>query len=120
MSAENQSRIPDVRITYHADGSATVNEVPVTAEPGQSVRDTAYQVAVALVVAAGASEPIAATSVEPDGTPYPITLYPLKAVAANASAVVSAAAALSYAALGDDATDRALSIAAVAPEVSST
>ena len=36
MSAENQSRIPDVRITYHADGSATVNDVPVTAESGQS------------------------------------------------------------------------------------
>lgn len=94
MSAENQSRIPDVRITYHTDGSATVNDVPVTAESGQSVRDTAYQVAVALVVAAGASEPVGATSVEPDGTAYPITLYPLKAVAAGASAVVGVAAVL--------------------------
>ena len=95
MSAENQSRIPDVRITYHANGSARVNDVPVVAtEPGKSVRDTAYQVAVALVVAAGASEPVAATSVEPDGTAYPITLYPLKAVAAGASAVVGAAAVL--------------------------
>ena len=91
MSPENQSSLPDIRIAYHADGSATVNGVPVTVEPGQDVRDAAYQAAVGLVVAAGASGPVGATSVEADGTEYPLTLYPLKAVAA-ANALVNAAA----------------------------
>ena len=91
MSPENQSSLPDIRIAYHADGSATVNRVPVAVEPGQDVRDAAYQAAVGLVVAAGASGPVAATSVEADGTEYPLTLYPLKAVAA-ANALVNAAA----------------------------
>lgn len=76
---------------YHSDGSATVNEVPVAVEPGQNVRDAAYQVAVGLVVAAGASGPVSATSIEADGTRYPLTLYPLKAVA-SANALVNAAA----------------------------
>jgi len=92
VSAERQSALPDdVRIAYHADGSATVNDVPVAVEPGQNVRDAAYQAAVGLVMAAGASGPVAATSVEADGTPYPLTLYPLKAVLA-ANALVNAAA----------------------------
>jgi hypothetical protein len=76
---------------YHADGSATVNDVPVAVEPGQNVRDAAYQVAVGLVVAAGANGPVSATSTEADGTKYPLTLYPLKAVAA-ANALANAAA----------------------------
>ena len=88
MSPESQSPPSNVRIAYHADGSATVNGVPVAVEPGQEVRDAAYQAAVGLVVAAGASGPVAATSVEPDGTEYPLTLYPLKAVAA-ANALVN-------------------------------
>ena len=92
MSAEKSSALPnDVRITYHTDGSATVNDVPVAVEPGQNVRDAAYQAAVGLVMAAGASGPVAATSVEADGTRYPLTLYPLKAVLA-ANALVNAAA----------------------------
>jgi hypothetical protein len=91
VSPESQSPPSNVRIAYHADGSATVNGVPVAVEPGQEVRDAAYQAAVGLVVAAGASGPVAATSVEPDGTEYPLTLYPLKAVAA-ANALVNDAA----------------------------
>jgi hypothetical protein len=91
VSPESQSPPSNVRIAYHADGSATVNGVPVAVEPGQEVRDAAYQAAVGLVVAAGASGPVAATSVEPDGTEYPLTLYPLKAVAA-ANALVNEAA----------------------------
>ena len=91
MSTESQSPLPDVRIAYHADGSATVNDVAVAVEPGQDVRDAAYQAAVGLVVAAGASGPVAAKSVEADGTEYPLTLYPLKAVAA-ANALVNGAA----------------------------
>jgi hypothetical protein len=90
VSPESQSPPSNVRIAYHADGSATVNGVPVAVEPGQEVRDAAYQAAVGLVVAAGASGPVAATSVEPDGTEYPLTLYPLKAVAA-ANALVNSA-----------------------------
>jgi hypothetical protein len=76
---------------YHADGSATVNGVRVAVEPGQNVRDAAYQAAVGLVVAAGANGPVSATSIEADGTKYPLTLYPLKAVAA-ANALANAAA----------------------------
>jgi hypothetical protein len=91
VSPENQSPSSNVRIAYHADGSATVNGVSVAVEPGQDVRDAAYQAAVSRVVAAGASGPVAATSVEPDGTEYPLTLYPLKAVAA-ANALVNGAA----------------------------
>ena len=91
MSTESQSPLPDVRIAYHADGSATVNDVAVAVEPGQDVRDAAYQAAVSLVVAAGASDPVAAKSVEADGTEYPLTLYPLKAVAA-VNALVNGAA----------------------------
>jgi hypothetical protein len=91
VSPESQSSPSNVRIAYHADGSATVNGVPVAVEPGQEVRDAAYQAAVGLVVAAGASGPVAARSVEPDGTEYPLTLYPLKAVAA-ANALVNGAA----------------------------
>lgn len=91
MSTESQSPLPDVRIAYHADGSATVNDVAVAVEPGQDVRDAAYQAAVSLVVAAGASGPVAAKSVEADGTEYPLTLYPLKAVAA-VNALVNGAA----------------------------
>jgi hypothetical protein len=90
---------------YHADGSATVNDVPVAVEPGQNVRDAAYQVAVGLVVAAGANGPVSATSIETDGTKYPLTLYPLKAVAA-ANALANAAAnadpAVSAGAAGGD------------------
>lgn len=90
MSSENQSPLSDVRIAYHADGSATVNDVPVVVEPGQNVRDAAYQAAVGFVVAAGANGPVAATSVEADGTQYPVTLYPLKTVS-SANALFHAA-----------------------------
>jgi hypothetical protein len=91
VSPENQSPSSNVRIAYHPDGSATVNGVRVPVEPGQDLRDAAYQAAVGLVAAAGASGPVAAMSVEPDGTEYPLTLYPLKAVAA-ANALVNGAA----------------------------
>jgi len=107
VSAERQSALPDaVRIAYQADGSATVNGLPVTIEPGQNVRDAAYQAAVGLVMAAGASGPVAATSVEADGARYPLTLYPLKAVlAANALVNAAAISAAGNAAAGGGAGD---------------
>jgi hypothetical protein len=101
VSTESQSPLPDVRIAYHADGSATVNDVAVAVEPGQDVRDAAYQAAVGLVVAAGASGPVAAKSVEADGTEYPLTLYPLKAVAAVNTLVNGAANADSASGSGE-------------------
>ena len=107
MSTESQSPPHDVRIAYHSDGSATVNDVRVTVEPGQNVRDAAYQAAVGLVVAAGASGPVAAKSVEADGTEYPLTLYPLKAVAAANALVNGAGATNDKSAGGSGAADGA-------------
>lgn len=80
----------EVRIVYHADGSAWVNEVPVLVGPGQNVRDAAYQVAVELVASLGATGPVAATSVEPDGAAYQVTLYPSSTVLAADAATAGA------------------------------
>jgi hypothetical protein len=87
----------EVRIVYRADGTATVNGAPVVIGPGQDMRDAAYQAAVALAVASGATGPVVATSVEPDGVAYPVTLYPSRAASAAAEAApagVGAAGAL--------------------------
>ncbi|HWG23471.1 hypothetical protein [Actinospica sp.] len=81
----------EVRIVYHADGSATVNGVPVAVEPGRDVRDAAYQAAVELVASSGITDPIPATSVEPDGAAYQVTLYPTRTVLAADAAVAGAA-----------------------------
>jgi len=108
VSTESQSPLHDVRIAYHADGSATVNDLPVAVEPGQDVRDAAYQAAVGLVVAAGASGPVAAKSVEADGTEYPLTLYPLKVVAAANALVNGAASADSASGSGEVGKDGAV------------
>ena len=100
MSADH--RIPSqtrgaVRIAYHADGTATVNDAPVTVGRGQDLRDAAYQAAVDLAVSSGATGPVVASSVEPDGAVYPVTLYPSAAALAAAetgSAGVGASSAL--------------------------
>ena len=94
MSADN--RIPsstygEVRIVYHADGTASVNGALVAVGPGQDLRDAAYQAAVAVAVSMGATGPVVATSVEPDGAAYPVTLYPTAAVLAAAGAAASIA-----------------------------
>ena len=68
-----------VRIVHHADGTAEVNGLPVMVRPGQDVREAAYLTAVALVsslAGAGGGAPVPATRVEPDGTQYPLMLYP--------------------------------------------
>ncbi|HET9167806.1 MAG TPA: hypothetical protein VFN97_00175 [Actinospica sp.] len=100
MSADN--RIPssthgEVRIVYHADGSASVNDAPVAVGPGQDLRDAAYQAAVGLAVSSGATGPVVASSVEPDGAVYPVTLYP--SAAALAAAETGAAGAATSGAL---------------------
>lgn len=76
MSEQNgpQSQYPQIRIVHRADGTAVVDGVPVRTKPGEHVRDAAYAAAVALV--ARAPGPVVAVSVEPDGTEYPLTLYP--------------------------------------------
>ena len=87
----------EVRIVYRADGTATVNGAPVVIGPGQDMRDAAYQAAVELAAAAGATGPVVAKSVEPDGVAYPVTLYPSRAALAaadTAHAGVGAAGAL--------------------------
>ncbi|MBR7827623.1 hypothetical protein KDK95_14995 [Actinospica sp. MGRD01-02] len=76
----------EVRIVYRADGTATVNGAPVVIRPGQDMRDAAYQAAVALAAASGATGPVVATSIEPDGVAYPVTLYPGRAAPAVAEA----------------------------------
>jgi hypothetical protein len=81
----------EVRIVHHADGTATVNGVPVTAGPGQDTRDAAYQAAVELVSSLGATGPVPAMSVEPDGAAYRITLYPVHGVFAVEASLVGAA-----------------------------
>ena len=70
-----------MRIVHHADGTAEVNGLPVTVRPGQDVREAAYLTAVALVsslAGAGGGAPVPATRVEPDGTQYPLMLYPAR------------------------------------------
>lgn len=74
MSEQNQPRFPQIRIVHHPDGTAEVNGVAVWPQPGVDVRDAAYAAAVALV--AKAPGPVLASSVEADGTVYPLTLYP--------------------------------------------
>jgi hypothetical protein len=74
VSEQNQPRFPQIRIVHHPDGTAEVNGVIVWPQPGVDVRDAAYAAAVALV--ANAPGPVLATSVEADGTVYPLTLYP--------------------------------------------
>jgi hypothetical protein len=83
----------EVRIVYHADGSASVNGVPVAVEPGRDMRDAAYQAAVELVAASGITDPVPATSVEPDGAAYQVTLYPTRTVLAADAAVAAAGSA---------------------------
>ena len=94
MSADNlipSSTYGEVRIVYHADGKASVNGALVAAGPGQDLRDAAYQAAVGLAVSMGATGPVVATSVEPDGAAYPVTLYPTAAALAAAGAAASVA-----------------------------
>ncbi len=89
MSADNQipsSTYGEVRIVYHADGTASVNDALVAVGPGQDLRDAAYQAAVGLAASMGATGPVVATSVEPDGAAYPVMLYAAAAVPAAAGA----------------------------------
>lgn len=78
MSEQNESHPPRIRIVYRADGTAEVNGVAVRVDPGRDVRDAAYAAAVALI--AQAPGPVVALSIEPDGTAYPLTLYPGRTV----------------------------------------
>jgi hypothetical protein len=94
VSADNQipsSTYGEVRIVYHADGTASVNDALVAVGPGRDLRDAAYQVAVGVAVSMGATGPVVATSVEPDGAAYPVTLYPSAAALAAAGAGASVA-----------------------------
>jgi hypothetical protein len=94
VSADNQipsSTYGEVRIVYHVDGTASVNGALVAVGPGQELRDAAYQAAVGLAVSMGATGPVVATSVEPDGAAYPVTLYPTAAALAAAGAAASVA-----------------------------
>lgn len=79
MDRGEDTQHPVVRIVHHADGTAEVNGLPVMVRPGQDVREAAYLTAVALVssaAGAGGGAPVPATRVEPDGTQYPLMLYP--------------------------------------------
>jgi hypothetical protein len=84
---------PRVRIVHRADGTALVNDTPVAIGPGQDPRDAAYQAAVDLAVSMGATGPVVATSVEPDGAAYPVTLYPSAAAIAAAEAAAASVGA---------------------------
>ncbi|WP_051451860.1 hypothetical protein [Actinospica robiniae] len=82
MDRGEDAQHPVVRIVHHADGTAEVNGLPVTVRPGQDVREAAYLSAVALVsslAGTGDGAPVPATRVEPDGTQYPLMLYPARA-----------------------------------------
>lgn len=82
MERGEDAQHPVVLIVHHPDGTAEVNGLPVMVRPGQDVREAAYLTAVALVSSlqgAGGGAPVAATRVEPDGTRYPLMLYPGRA-----------------------------------------
>jgi hypothetical protein len=98
VSADNlipPSTYGEVRIVHRPDGTATVNGAPIAVQPGQDPRDAAYQAAVELAVSLGATGPVVATSVEPDGAAYPVTLYPTPAALAAADASAASVGAAS-------------------------